>query len=173
MPTTSTKRRTPDEILQQVQAEEAYEKRGRLKVFLGYASGVGKSYRMLDEGRRRHERGEDVVVSALQPEYAPEARAILKTMENIPTLKTCAGESIDVPAIISRHPQVALIDGLAYDNPPGSSNAHRWQDVEQLLEAGISVITSVNLQYIEKLRPEVERLTGRSVACSIPAGFLD
>ena len=171
--TTSPRRPSPEQLLEQVKYEERQKTRGRLKVFLGYASGVGKSYRMLDEGRRRHERGEDVVVSALQPEYAPEARAILKTMENIPTLKTGGGESIDVPAIISRHPQVALIDGLAYDNPPGSSNAHRWQDVEQLLEAGISVITSVNLQYIEKLRPEVERLTGRSVACSIPAGFLD
>ena len=171
--TTSPKRPSPEQLLEQAKYEERQKTRGRLKVFLGYAAGVGKSYRMLDEGRRRHERGEDVVVCALQPEYAPEAMAILKKLENIPTLKTGEGESIDVPAIINRHPQVALIDGLAYENPPGSPHAHRWQDVEQLLEAGISVITSINLQYIEKLRPEVERLTGRRVACGIPAGFLD
>ena len=78
-----------------------------------------------------------------------------------------------LPRVIRRHPQVALIDGLAYENPPGSPNAHRWQDVEQLLDAGISVITSVNLQYLEKLQDEVERITGKRASCTIPRGFLD
>ena len=72
------RRRTPEELLQQVQAEEEYERRGRLKVFLGYASGVGKSFRMLDEGRRRHERGQDVVVGAIQPKTSPEIEAVLE-----------------------------------------------------------------------------------------------
>jgi two-component system sensor histidine kinase KdpD len=147
--------------------------RGRLKVFLGYAGGVGKSFQMLDEGRRRRERGEDVVVCALQPQYSPEVQAILQKLEVIPTLKIGDAESIDVPAVIRRHPQVALIDGLAYENPPGSPNAHRWQDVEQLLDAGISVIATVNLQYLEKLRDEVELITGKRVSCSIPRGLLD
>ena len=106
-------------------------------------------------------------------EYSAEIQAILQKLEVIPTLKTGDAESIDVPAVIRRHPQVALIDGLAYENPPGSPNAHRWQDVEQLLEAGISVITTVNLQYLEKLRDEVERITGKRAPCSIPRGFLD
>ena len=79
--TTTTKRRSPEEILQQVQAEEDYEKRGRLKVFLGYASGVGKSFRMLDEGRRRHERGQDVVVGAMQPQRSSEIEALLSKLE--------------------------------------------------------------------------------------------
>ena len=78
------RRRTPEELLQQVQAEEKYERRGRLKVFLGYASGVGKSFRMLDEGRRRHERGQDVVVGAIQPKTSPEIEAVLSKLEVIP-----------------------------------------------------------------------------------------
>ena len=128
---------------------------------------------MLDEGRRRRERGEDVVVCALQPEYPPEVQEVLRKLEIIPLLKTGEAESIDVAAVIRRHPQVALIDGLAYENPPGSPNAHRWQDVEQLLDAGISVITTVNLQYLEKLQDEVERITGKRASCTIPRGFLD
>jgi two-component system, OmpR family, sensor histidine kinase KdpD len=169
----STQRPSPEQILAEVELEERRKGRGRLKVFLGYAGGVGKSFQMLDEGRRRRERGEDVVVCALQPEYPPEVQEVLREMEIIPLLKTGEAESIDLPAVIRRHPQVALIDGLAYENPPGSPNAHRWQDVEQLLDAGISVNTTVNLQYLEKLQDEVERITGKRASCTIPRGFLD
>jgi two-component system sensor histidine kinase KdpD len=173
MASESSQRPGSEQLLPQVEPEERRNRRGRLKVFLGYAAGVGKSFQMLDEGRRRRERGEDVVVCALQPEYSPEVQAVLQKLEVIPTLKIREAESIDVPAVIRRHPQVALIDGLAYENPPGSPNAHRWQDVEQLLEGGISVVATVNLQYLEKLRDEVERITGKSVSCNIPRGFLD
>jgi two-component system sensor histidine kinase KdpD len=169
----SSQRPSPDQLLAQIQLEERRKRRGQLKVFLGYAAGVGKSFQMLDEGRRRRERGEDVVVCATQPQYPAEIQAILLQLEVIPTLKTGGAESIDVPAVIRRHPQVALIDGLAYDNPPDSLNSHRWQDVEQLLEAGVSVITTVNLQYLDKLRDEVERITGKRAPYSIPRGFLD
>ena len=173
MATDSPHRLSPEELLAECERQELRERRGRLKVFLGYASGVGKSFQMLDEGRRRRERGEDVVVCALQPEYPPEVQDVLQKLEIIPMLKTGGAEIIDVPAIIYRHPQVALIDGLAYDNPPGSPNAHRWQDVEQLLDAGISVVTTVNLQYLEKLQDEVERITGKRASSTIPRGFLD
>jgi len=173
MATDSPHRLSPEELLAECEREELRQRRGRLKVFLGYASGVGKSFQMLDEGRRRRERGEDVVVCALQPEYPPEVQEILHKLEIIPMLKTGGAEIIDVPAIIYRHPQVALIDGLAYDNPPGSPNAHRWQDVEQLLDAGISVVTTVNLQYLEKLQDEVERITGKRASSTIPRCFLD
>jgi two-component system, OmpR family, sensor histidine kinase KdpD len=169
----SSRRPSPDQLLAQIQFEERRKRRGQLKVFLGYAAGVGKSFQMLDEGRRRRERGEDVVVCATQPEYPAEIQALLMRLEIIPTLKTGGIEFIDVPAVIRRHPQVALIDGLAYENPLGSPNPHRSQDVEQLLEAGISVITTVNLQYLEKLHDEVERITGRRVPYTIPRGFLD
>jgi two-component system, OmpR family, sensor histidine kinase KdpD len=173
MPNDSLRRPSPDQLLARIQFEERRSRRGRLKVFLGYTAGVGKSFQMLDEGRRRSERGEDVVVCAAQPKYTVESEAILHNLESIPTLKTGDAESIDVYAVIRRQPQVALIDGLAYDNPPGSLNPHRWQDVEQLLEARISVVTTINLQYLEKLREEVERITGKRASCSIPRGFLD
>jgi two-component system sensor histidine kinase KdpD len=173
MATDSHHRPTPDQLLAEIELEEVRKRRGRLKVFLGYAAGVGKSFQMLDEGRRRRERGEDVVVCALQPEYPPEIQPILQKLEIIPTLQLDGAEAIDVETVIRRHPQVALIDGLAYDNPPGSCNAHRWQDVEQLLDAGISVMATVNLQYLEKLQDEVERITGKRASCTIPRGFLD
>jgi two-component system sensor histidine kinase KdpD len=169
----SSRRPSPEQLLAQVQLEERRKRGGQLKVFLGYAAGVGKSFQMLDEGRRRRERGEDVVVCAAQLQYTAETQAILQGLEVIPTLKTGESESIDVPAVIRRHPQVGLIDGLAYENPPGSPNPHRWQDVEQLLEAGISVITTVNLQYLDKLCDEVELITGKRAQCTVPRGFLD
>jgi two-component system sensor histidine kinase KdpD len=172
MPATVPRKRTPDELLQQAQAEETYERRGKLKVFLGYASGVGKSFRMLDEGRRRSERGQDVVVGAIQPKTAPETDVLLSKLQVIP-LKNVEGVAVmDVTAILARHPAVCLVDGLAYDNPPGSPNASRWQDVEQLLEAGISVISSVNIQYIDDLRDRVEKITHKNVKQSIPLSFL-
>src|SRR6516225_4071775 len=147
--------------------------RGRLKVFLGYASGVGKSFRMLDEGRRRRERGQDVVVGALQSKIPPDIEPLLASLEVIPTLHAKGGQAMDVSAILARRPQICLVDGLAYDNPPGSRNAHRWQDVEELLRAGITVVGSVNLQYIEDQRDAVEQLTGKRVTQVIPRGFLN
>src|ERR1017187_1056123 len=113
------RRRTPDDLLAEIELEERRKQRGRLKVFLGYASGVGKSFQMLDEGRRRRERGEDVVVCALQPQYPPGVQTILGQLEVIPTVKSGDAEIINLSAVIHRRPQVALIDGLAYDNPPG------------------------------------------------------
>lgn len=166
-------RPSPEQLLAEIELQERRSRRGRLKVFLGYAGGVGKSFQMLDEGRRRYQRGEDVVVCALQPQYPPEVRAILQKLESIPLLKMGDAESIDVAAVLRRHPQVALIDGLAYENPLGSPNAYRWQDVEQLLDGGISVITTINLQYLEELHEEVERITGKRTSCTIPPGFLE
>lgn len=162
----------PEKLLRRVQAEEEFLKRGRLKIFLGYASGVGKSFRMLGEGLRRFKRGEDVVVGAIQPHTTPAIQEILSQMEVI-SLKVAGGvPMIDKDAILRRRPQVCLIDGLAYDNPPGSVHAKRWQDVEDLLVAGISVVGTVNLQYIEELRDEVERITGKEVSDSIPLSFV-
>lgn len=169
----SPQRPTPEQLLEQIELEERRNRRGRLKVFLGYAGGVGKSFQMLDEGRRRTQRGEDVVVCALQPDYPPEIQEVLRKLEIIPTIKCGESEAIDVEAVIRRHPQVALIDGLAYDNPSGCRNAHRWEDVEQLLNSGISIITTVNLQYLEKLRDEIGRITGTRPESTIPRGFLD
>jgi two-component system sensor histidine kinase KdpD len=147
--------------------------RGRLKIFLGYASGVGKSFRMFDEGRRRKERGQDVIVAAIQPKVSGDVQPLLNGLEIVPTLANKNVPVIDVETILRRRPQVCLVDGLAYDNPPGSRNAHRWQDVEELLAAGINIVGSVNLQYIEDQREAVEKLTGKRVTQTIPRDFLN
>ena len=171
--TTTLRRRSPEELLREVQAEEANEKHGKLKVFLGYASGVGKSFRMLDEGRRRAERGQDIVVGAIQPKTSPEVEAVLQRLEIIPLQSVEGALVMDVAAILKRHPEVCLVDGLAYDNPSGSANPSRWQDVQQLLEAGISVITSINIQYIDELRDRVAKITGKRVTQTVPRSFLN
>lgn len=167
------RRRSPEELLQQIQAEEDYERRGRLKVFLGYASGVGKSFRMLDEGRRRRERGQDVVVGAIQSKTSPETEGVLNKLEVIQQREVDGICVMDTPAILKRHPSVCLVDGLAYDNPPGSTHASRWEDVNELLDAGISVLTSVNIQYIDDLQERVQRITGKSVTQTVPRSFLN
>jgi two-component system sensor histidine kinase KdpD len=147
--------------------------RARLKVFLGYASGVGKSFRMFDEGRRRRERGQDVVVGAVQSKISPDIQTLLDSLEIISTVTVKGVPVIDVQAILQRRPQICLIDGLAYDNPPGSRNPHRWQDVEELLAAGIAIVASVNLQYIDDQREAAEKLTGKHVTQTIPREFLN
>src|SRR6266550_1065206 len=106
MLTDHSERPSPEQLLERVEREERLKKRGKLKVFLGYASGVGKSFQMLDEGRRRRERGEDVVVCAMQPQYSPEVKEILRHLETIPTAKIGDKDVIDLPAVIRRHPQV-------------------------------------------------------------------
>src|SRR5262245_43543661 len=139
--------RDPDALLRRIEAAERAEKRGQLKIFLGYASGVGKSFKLFDEGRRRRERGEDVVVAAVQPESTPETAQVIRGLEIIPTRDAGGVPIVDVPAVLKRRPQVCLIDGLAYDNPAGSRHARRYEDVQELLDAGISVMTSINLEY--------------------------
>jgi two-component system sensor histidine kinase KdpD len=124
------RRLDPDELLRRVQAEERRERRGRLKIFLGYAPRVGKSFRMFDEGRRRKERGQDVVIAAAQSEVAGPVREIVSQLEIIPSLDG----AIDLAAVFRRRPQVCLIDQLSFNNPPGSRHAERWQDVDEILQ---------------------------------------
>lgn len=171
MPHPYVARRDPEALLRQIQAQEQHQSRGRLKIFLGYSSGVGKSFRMLDEGRRRLERGEDVVVGALQLAAPEEVECLLRKFEIIPMKEVEGAMVMNVPAILRRHPQICLVDGLAYDNPPGSRNAKRWQDVEELLDAGISVGTAVNVQYVEERREEIERITGKTITQTVPLSF--
>jgi two-component system sensor histidine kinase KdpD len=162
----------PEALLRQVQAAEEFERSGRLKIFLGYASGVGKSHKMLDEGRRRHDRGQDVVVGAIQPKIDREIAHLLQKLEIIPLLESGGFQAIDMQTILRRHPTVCLVDGLAYSNLPGSEHQYRWQDVEQLLHAGISVITTINLAYIAELQDDVERVSGKRVTQTVPVEFI-
>ncbi len=166
------RRKTPDELLREIQADAPVSGKGHLKIFLGYASGVGKSFRMLDEARRRRERGEDVVVGAMQPRVPPEVEPLLQKLEVIPLKIVGGGTAIDVETLRRRHPSVCIIDGLAYDNPPGLRNPTRWEDVKDLLDAGIHVVASINIQYIAELREQVEAITGKHVDQTVPLSFI-
>jgi two-component system sensor histidine kinase KdpD len=166
------RRPDPDALLRQIQAEDSLAARGRLKIFFGYAPRVGKSARMIDEGLRRLARGQDVVIGALQRDGAGQVGTSGGQMEVIPPRVTDGAEAIDVEAILQRHPQVCLIDKLAQSNPPGSTNRYRWQDVEQLLAAGITVLCAVNLQHVYEEQEAIQRITGRRAEHSVPAKFI-
>jgi two-component system, OmpR family, sensor histidine kinase KdpD len=165
------RRKTPDELLREVQAEETSSS-GHLKIFLGYASGVGKSFRMLDEARRRRQRGQDVIVGAIQNNVSHEVQRLLDHLEVVPLKRCRGGRAMDLESILKRRPAVCIIDGLAFNNPPGLTNPTRWQDAKQLVSAGIKVIGSINIQYVEELREQVQVLTGKQVTDTVPTSFI-
>ncbi len=165
--------RDPDALLRRIEAADRAARRGQLKIFLGYAAGVGKSFKLFDEGRRRRARGEDVVIAAMQPEQPPDVAAVIGTLPIVPTDDRRGVPVVDVAAVIARHPQACLVDGLAYDNPPGSRHAKRYEDVEELLEAGISVLTSINLAYIAEQQDFVQGVAGRRTTETVPQAFID
>ncbi|MEZ7131832.1 DUF4118 domain-containing protein [Nonomuraea sp. AD125B] len=138
--------------------------RGRLRVYLGAAPGVGKTYAMLSEGRRALERGRDVVVGLVETHGRPRTAALLEGMEIVPRrtvrYRGAAFTELDVRAVIERRPKVALIDELAHTNAPGSGNVKRWQDIDEILDAGIDVISTVNIQHLESLNDVVQEITG-------------
>ena len=137
---------------------------GRLRVYLGSAPGVGKTYRMLDEARRRQERGADVVVGYIETHGRQHTRRMLEGLEVLPRVhrsyRGAEFEEMDLDAVLARRPSVVLVDELAHTNIPGGRHAKRWQDVEELLAAGIDVITTVNIQHLESLNDVVRKITG-------------
>ncbi len=169
-------RPTPEELLRRVEAEEEQARRGRLKILLGYASRVGKSFRMLDEGRRRKQRGQDVVIGSIQAKLGPDVERMVETLEIIPGLKVRIDgkddEVLDVVSILRRNPQVCLVDELAHDNPPCGRHPKRWQDVKELLDNGITVVTAVNLQHIAEHQDAVEKITGKRALQTVPEAFI-
>jgi two-component system, OmpR family, sensor histidine kinase KdpD len=138
--------------------------RGHLRIYLGSAAGVGKTYAMLNEGHRRSERGADVVVGFAEAHARPHTTALLDGLEVVPraTLeyRGATFEEMNVDAVLARQPEIALVDEFAHTNVPGSRNEKRWQDVEELLDAGIDVISAVNIQHLESLNDVVEKITG-------------
>ncbi|MFF4546050.1 ATP-binding protein [Streptomyces sp. NPDC001435] len=138
--------------------------RGKLRIYLGAAPGVGKTYAMLSEAHRRVERGTDCVVAFVEHHDRPRTEVMLHGLEQIPRKKLQYRDAVftemDVDAVLARRPQVALVDELAHTNIPGSRNTKRWQDVEELLAAGIDVISTVNIQHLESLGDVVESITG-------------
>ncbi|HUX70930.1 MAG TPA: histidine kinase, partial [Cellulomonadaceae bacterium] len=138
--------------------------RGELRVYLGAAPGVGKTYAMLDEGHRRAQRGSDVVIGFVEPHGRAHTQAQIGDLEVVPRksvgYRGTVFEEMDVDAVLARRPKVALVDELAHTNVPGGRNAKRWQDVEEMLAAGITVITTLNIQHLESLNDVVEKITG-------------
>src|SRR5665213_997115 len=138
--------------------------RGKLRLYLGAAPGVGKTFAMLNEGWRRKERGTDVVVGWVDTHGRPQTEAQLRDLEVLPRKRVVyrdqTFDELDLDALLARHPELALVDELAHTNVPGSRNAKRWQDVEELLDAGINVISTVNLQHLESLNDVVQGITG-------------
>ncbi len=146
--------------------------RGTLRVYLGAAAGVGKTYAMLNEGRRRRDYGEDVVVAYVEPHRRPKTAAQVGDLEVVPRkqMEHRGGtfEEMDIDAVLARKPDVALVDELAHTNVPGSRNEKRWQDVDELLEAGINVLSTLNIQHLDSLNDVVERITSVKQGETIP-----
>ena len=146
--------------------------RGTLRIYLGAAPGVGKTFAMLNEGQRAHERGTDIVVGFVETHNRPNTAAQIGDLEVVPRRKMeyrgSTFEEMDVDAVIARRPERALVDELAHTNIPGSRNEKRWQDVDELLDAGIDVISTVNVQHLESMNDVVEQITGIKQQETIP-----
>ena len=162
---------------EQPRSDSSTPQRGRLRIYLGMAAGVGKTYAMLNEGRRRKARGTDVVVGYVETHNRPLTEQQIGDLETVPrkriTYRGVTLEEMDVDAILARHPAVALVDELAHTNVPGSRNEKRYQDVEELLAAGITVISTLNIQHLEGLNDIIEAITGVRQRETLPDAILD
>ncbi len=170
-------RPNPDELLAQVQAEEAHARRGVLKIFLGYAAGVGKTYGMLETAQRARAEGREVVVGYVEPHGRPETEALLCGLPVIPArhveYRGMVLREFDVDAALTSRPDLLLVDELAHTNCPGSRHVKRWQDVEELLSAGINVWTTLNVQHIESLNDVIGQVTGIRIRETVPDQVFD
>lgn len=170
-------RPNPDALLADVQQQEARQKRGRLKVFFGMAAGVGKTYAMLEEARRRAAEGLDVLVGYAEPHIRPETESLLLGMEILPhksiEYRNTIFKEFDLDAALAKKPAVVCVDELAHTNAPGMRHPKRWQDVVELLEAGINVYTTLNVQHLESVNDIVERVTGVRVRETLPDSVLE
>jgi two-component system sensor histidine kinase KdpD len=176
-PTGGDERPSADELLERVRRQAGAGAEGRLRVYVGMAPGVGKTFAMLNEGRRRKSRGTDVVVGFVETYGRPLTIEAIGDLEVVPRrqipYKGVTLEELDTDAVLQRSPDVALIDELAHTNAPGSKHEKRWQDVKDLLAAGITVLSTVNIQHVESLADIVESITGVTVRERIPDRILD
>ncbi len=174
MPIEPIPRKSPDEWLASTENEP---QRGRLKVFLGYAPGVGKTYSMLSEGIRRRSRGEDVVVGVVEAHGRAGTADLAAQLEQLPRkeidYKGTIFHELDLGAVLARAPQVVLIDELAHTNIEGSRHAKRYEDILEILGAKIDVLSTINIQHIESLTPRVQSLTGIPVRETVPDWVLE
>ena len=170
-------RPNPDELLAQVQAHAREHARGKLRIFLGYAAGVGKTYAMLEAAQQRRTEGVDVVVAYAETHGRAETAALLEGLEVVPRryadYRGAHLAEMDMDAVLARRPQLALVDEVAHTNAPGSRHAKRYQDVEDLQAAGIDVYTALNIQHLESLNDVVAQITGVTVRETVPDRLLD
>ena len=168
-----TKRPSPDALLRAAKAEE----RGRLKIFLGAAPGVGKTFEMLREGAERQRAGSDVVVAVVETHGRSETQALVEPLQVIARRPIDYQghhlEEMDLDAVLERRPQLALVDEFAHTNAPGSRHPKRWQDVMELLDAGIDVYTTLNVQHVESLNDVVASFTRVRVRETVPDSVFD
>jgi two-component system sensor histidine kinase KdpD len=172
------RRPSPEAMLKLARAEEEEEKKtGRLKIFLGYAAGVGKTYAMLEAARQRKLEGADVVAAYVESHGRKETDTLLEDLEIVPKAHLeyhgVVLPEMDIDAVLARKPRIALVDELAHTNVPGSRHEKRWQDVEELLAAGIDVYTTVNVQHFDSLRDSVAQITEVVVQETVPDRLLD
>ena len=164
-------RPTGDQMLARLNAEQKPE-RGRLRIYMGMAPGVGKTYKMLEEAHRRHDRGTDVVIGFVETYGRVHTAAMADGLEVVPRRRVeyrgVAVEEMDADAVIARHPAVALVDELAHTDVPGSPLEKRWQDVDRIRDAGIEVISTCNVQHVESIADAVETILGVPVRERIP-----
>ncbi|WP_342626934.1 sensor histidine kinase KdpD [Nguyenibacter vanlangensis] len=167
----------PDALLRRTEREAAERRRGRLKIFLGAAPGVGKTYEMLTVGHRNRREGVDVVVGVAETHGRAETAALLEGLEVVPrhdvAYRGQVMQDMDLDAILARRPGLALVDELAHTNVPGSRHPKRWMDVEELLAAGIDVLTTVNIQHLESLNDVVASITRVRVRETVPDNVID
>jgi two-component system, OmpR family, sensor histidine kinase KdpD len=160
----------PEDWLEKAGTRE--KSKGIFKLFLGYAPGVGKTYSMLSEGIRRHNRGEDVVIGFIETHGRKGIEELVPELETVPRrsieYKGTVFEEMDVDAIIARHPAVVLVDELAHTNIPGSKHRKRYEDLQELLNAKIDVLSTLNIQHMESLAPTVHSITGVTVRETVP-----
>lgn len=151
--------------------------RGKLKIFLGALAGVGKTYKMLSEAHRRLDRGEDIVIGLVETHGRPATAELVEGFEQIPLKKIeyrgTMFEELDTAAVIKSHPEWVIIDELAHTNIPGTVHAKRWQSVEEILDAGINVVTTLNIQHVESLNDVVYEITGVRVKETVPDSIVD
>lgn len=173
----SDRRPDPDALLAQVQATEAQAKRGALRIFFGYAAGVGKTYAMLKAAHQAISQGREIVVGYVEPHARPETQALMAGLETLPVkqieYRGAMLPEFDVDAALQRHPAIMLVDELAHTNVIGSRHEKRWQDVAELLEAGINVWTTLNVQHIESLNDVIGQITGVIVRETVPDRVFD
>ncbi len=170
-------RATPEQILRNIESEESRGLRGHLHIFFGYAAGVGKTYAMLKDAHRTMQNGFDTVVGYVEPHTRPDTSALLDGLERLPAKPVLNGtitlQEFDIDAALKRKPQLIIVDELAHTNAPGLRHSKRYQDVEELLAAGIDVYTTVNVQHIESLNDMVASITGVVVRERIPDKMFD